>query len=56
MGVKCKHCNCDNGVTQYAGKCCKRCGKVLMDASDWKRILNNDSSNLNSQAVQELSP
>lgn len=29
LGVKCKHCGADNGVTMYIGKECKRCGKDL---------------------------
>jgi hypothetical protein len=40
MGVKCKHCGTDNGITQYFGKICKRCGELLMDKEDWKKCLN----------------
>ncbi len=29
MGLKCKHCGTDNGVTMFEGKTCKRCGKEL---------------------------
>ena len=30
MGIKCKKCATDNGITQYYGKQCKRCGEVLI--------------------------
>ena len=28
--VKCPDCQCENGMTHYVGKTCKRCGKVLV--------------------------
>ncbi len=30
MGLKCKSCGGDNGITQYYGKTCKYCGKVII--------------------------
>ena len=31
MGLKCKYCGADNGVTQWSGKTCKKCGKKLIN-------------------------
>ncbi len=44
MGVKCKLCRTDNGITQYHGKKCKKCGEVLMEQSDWNKCLKKNVS------------
>ena len=30
MGLICPYCGTDNGITQYHGKQCRKCGKIIV--------------------------
>ena len=53
MGAKCKECGTDNGITMYANKTCKTCGKRLFSDESFNKFLRGNVQTKSSEVSDE---